>query len=63
MDAPREKEVLVEGGFHDNACKLLALVRTKTNPACSACNPSRISQDISGLIMSKHLCVVSEEIA
>ena len=29
MDAPREKQVFVEAGFYDNACKLLALVRTK----------------------------------
>ena len=29
MDAPREKEVFVEAGFYNNACKFLVLVRTK----------------------------------
>ena len=48
MGAPREQEVFGEAGFHDNACKLLAVVRTKKNPACSAFNPSRISQDNAG---------------
>ena len=48
MDAPREQEVFGEAGFHDNACKLVAVVRTKKNPACSAFNPSGISQDNAG---------------
>ena len=63
MDAPREQEVFGGAGFHDNACKLVAVVRTKKNPVCSAFNPSGISQDSDGQMKSKLLCVVSEEFA
>ncbi len=31
MDALREKSVVVEAAFYDNACKLLALARSKKN--------------------------------